>query len=43
MTSERGPEVSKVALIQSVIVAVIVLAGLVLLFLLGDVPVPILE
>jgi hypothetical protein len=43
MTSERGPEVGNQALIQSLIVAVIVLAGLVLLFLFGDVPAPIVQ
>ena len=43
MTYKRGPEVSNQALIQALIVAVIVVAGIVLLFLFGDGPGAILE
>ena len=43
MTSQRGPEVSNQALIQTLIVAVIVVAGIVLLFLFGDAPRAILQ
>jgi hypothetical protein len=43
MTSERGPEVGNQALIQFLIVAAVVAAGLVFLFLFGDAPRAILQ
>ncbi len=43
MTSERPASLSRKPLIQWVIVAVLVLAGLVLFFVFGNTPQPLLE
>ncbi len=43
MTSERPAYMSRKALIQSVIVAVLVLVGLALFFVFGNIPKPLLE
>ena len=43
MTSERPASLSRKHLIQSVIVAVLVLAGLALFFVFGNIPQPLLE
>ncbi len=43
MTSNSGPYLTRETLIQSVIVAVVVLVGLVLFFAFGDSPRPLLD
>ncbi len=43
MTSDSEPYLTRETLIQSVIVAVVVLAGLLLFFVFGDSPSPLLD